>query len=325
MRFSELGGGEVSDVPRRSVGEPSRSDPSTGSFVTVGEPSRSDPSTGSFVTVGEPSRSDPSTGSFITVGEPSPDGPRVPSSWERPTGVVESFVDGTLKAFAQAGLRVAAHAVGLGPVYEVGHLAVKATNTVSALASDHGAQWSLPVPVDGVDLMVSVTVGDDRSGDHCPVSLFVAPGEDSLAAAIDIEPAEQAGRAQHPAAKEAAEPTKPVPAADPAAGEHVQLYGQVAVATMDLSALENRSRADRVAALRELVVRELRPQLTKGSEQRDLALVIGYDPTMGLAFWTRIDRDPSRVWHVVAEYDLASRQLAIRDVRRKRNTEAEPH
>jgi hypothetical protein len=94
---------------------------------------------------------------------------------------------------------------------------------------------------------------------------------------------------------------------------------------MDFSALENRSRADRVAVLRELVVRELRPQLTKGSEYRDLALLIGYDPTMGLAFWTRIDRDPSRLWHVVAEYDPASRQLSIRDVRGKRNTEEGPH
>jgi len=354
MKFSERGGSEVSRASLPSWTEaslvshietvPSRADASPVSHI-VRVPSRADASPVSHI-VRVPSRADASPVSHI-VRVPSrpearlvipersmPDLGKIPVSPARiihelpepglrelpkgpseSTGQVESFVGRTLQAFGQVLLRAAMHVVGLGPVYEVCHWAIKVTNAVEALLSDHGVELSLPVPVGGVDLMVSVTVGDSENGEHRgPVTMFVAPGEDSFAAAVEIGPAEQGEHATHPlGAKEvAAKPSEPVAAAAPVTEEHVQVYGEVAVATIDLSALEHRSRADRVAVLRELAERELGPRLTKGRDNEGLALVIGYDPAMGLAFWIRTDPDSSRVWRVVAEYDPATGRLVIK-------------
>jgi hypothetical protein len=95
------------------------------------------------------------------------------------------------------------------------------------------------------------------------------------------------------------------------ANEPVRIYGQAAVATVQLDALQHRTRADRVALLQYLAEQELRPLLCADSETHDLALVIGYDPALGLVFWARIDPDPSRCWQMAAGFDPASDRLVV--------------
>lgn len=227
---------------------------------------------------------------------------------------VRSFVARTCQAFGDALVRAAMHAAGLGLIYEVCHWVVKAANVTRAVLSDHGAELSLPVPIGRVDLMVSLTVGDGENGDH-PVSMFVAPGEDSLAAAIEIGPAEEGeGDATHPPyAKEAAKiPSDPVPDVRPVTKEDVKIYGQLAVVTMDLSSLKRWSRMDRVAVLCELAVKELWQRFFGGLENEGLSLIIGYDPAMGLAFWVCTGTDSSCRWYVVAEYNPVTGCLVIK-------------
>jgi hypothetical protein len=232
------------------------------------------------------------------------------------TEEVRAFVDDTLKAFAQEGLRIAAHAVGLGPVYEVYYWGSKAVNAGEALVSDNGVELGLPVPVGGLDLMVHVSIADGQAdGSQPPVTMSFAPGDDSLAGALEIGPArphdEQVNEPTESESAEVVPRSHEMSRPDIRAVESVEVHDHVAVAVMDLSVIKRRPRGDRLAVLQDIAARELRPQLTERSEIHDLAMVIGYDPALGLAFWTRVGRDVSHVWRIVAEYDLATERLVM--------------
>jgi hypothetical protein len=225
--------------------------------------------------------------------DPHPDTSRDP---ER-LGLVKAFIKSTLQAFVQELAGIVADTAGLGPVYEVCSRVRKGTEAVDALAAGRGTKLSVPAPVSGVDLMVCLEGGDGVPGPS--VSLFVAPGE-GLAAAVEIA---TGGRGRlHP------------PAETPAADGPVKVCGEVAVRAVDLSALGHRAPADRVAVLRQLVEQNLRPVLCEDREILDVALVVGFDPAMRLAFWTRICPESSRVWRVVAEIDTDSGRLIIREI-----------
>jgi hypothetical protein len=231
---------------------------------------------------------------------------------------VKAFVGGTLQAFAQGGLRLAAHAVGLGVPYEAYYWAAKGMHAIEALASDDGMEVDLPVPVDGLDLMVRIsTVGGGAGEVECPVTAFIAPGEGSLVGAVDIGPADGHDDRDHePAAEHTTEtiPDRGETTENPetrTANLRVTVYDQVAVAEIDLAALRHRTRRERVAVLRERVEQELRPRFIGRPETHDLALVIGYDPVLGLLCWVRIDPDLSRTWRMIAEFDPATERLVV--------------
>jgi hypothetical protein len=236
-------------------------------------------------------------------GDPHPGTSRDP---ER-LGLVKAFVKNTLLAFVQELPAIVAHTAGLGPVYEVCSWVRQGTGAVDALAAGPWTELSVPAPVSGVDLMVRLDGGDDELVP--PVSLFVAPGE-GFAAAVEIA---LAGRGRLAS-----------PAETPAADGPIKNYGEVALAAVDLSALRHLAPAERVAVLRQVVERNLRPVLCEVREILDVALVVGFDPVMRLAFWTRIGPEASRVWRVVAEIDIDSGRSTIKEIIPKASITDEP-
>jgi hypothetical protein len=319
VRFGEFGGGGVPDYPAEGVGRyetPARFVPRDWKATPEYEIDEIDAPD----ELGEPDE----VNELHELNEldeldavPESKDPEAPDqASDVATEEARAFVDDTLKAFVQEGLRLGAHAVGLGPVYEVYYWGSKVVNAFEALVSDDGVELGLPVPVGGLDLMVHVSTADgEADGSQPPVTMSIAPGDGSLAGAVEIGPVRPRDeRAHEPTASEPAEAglrSYEMSRPDIRAVESVKVYGQVAVAAMDLSFLKQRPRRDRVAVLQDIAERELRPQLTERPETQDLAVVIGYDPALGLAFWTRIDRNVSLMWRIVAEFDLATERLVM--------------
>ena len=208
---------------------------------------------------------------------------------------VKAFVDGTLQAFAQQGLRLAAHAMGVGLAYEAYYWANKSVHAIEALTSDDGIQVDLPVPVGGLDLMVHVSTADSGADEpEPPVTAFIAPGDGSLAEAVDIGPADHHDNGAYESPAE--QPAETIPSRDEtathpeprAADRPLKVYGQAAVVEVDLTVLQNLTDAKRVAVLRDLAEQKLRPQLIRCLETRDPTLVIVYDRVLRRTWWVRI-------------------------------------
>jgi hypothetical protein len=213
------------------------------------------------------------------------------------TEEVTAFARGTLEAFTQEGVRLAMHAMGIGLAYEVYYWSDKGVHAIKALTSDDGIELDLPVPVvDGLDLMVRVSTEESKP----LVEGYIAPGDGSLAGAMDIGPADHHDNgARESAAEQPGEtvPSRAETGAHPearAADRPAKTNGQTTVAEVDLIALQGLTGAERVIMLQDLAKKKLGPQLIGCLKTRNPTLVIVYDPVLRLAWYVRIYPDLSR-------------------------------
>jgi hypothetical protein len=324
---SELGGEYNEVFPERSNAEPPTYVPDWPEFDLDQYPEGPDPVDENEVNSGPP-LSDAPEADRLSDARDSTDDLRDPDAIESLETEICESVKETAKAFFGEGIRLGAHAVGLGLVYEVFHWTKKAVDAAEALGSDQGAYLSLPIPVAHLDFMIRLRTGDQADDQPPPVTLFVAPGEDSLAAAIELNAVEES---KEDKTQEAAEADGPAVTSEPASQygrerdkhrkesrrtdyewvQDVQIYGGVVVAKMDLSDLASRSRIDRLVALQQYSAYSLREGLNRLGSGIDL--FIGFDESMGTAFWVRVASNQSKAWRINAEFRLATHTFAIEE------------
>jgi hypothetical protein len=216
-------------------------------------------------------------------------------------------------------VKIAMSAHGLGSVYKLGDLTVKSVQAVLAVTSDKGAIATVPVPIGGVDLMISVPVGSsaDPSEGRPPVTAFIAPSGGSWLAALEIAPARPGQEHRH--ATQPGEESEPLEVDPPPAVTAceslppIAICDDVATATVTLRALKRRTRRERLALLLLLLAEQGQWSVLAG-ELRSLgvSLLIVYDPAMGLYLCVSLDRGRPPCGGIAAEYDPHRARLLIR-------------
>lgn len=226
------------------------------------------------------------------------------------------FFEGTIKAFLKSmGKHIIKRVVdliapGFGGLLDVAERVMSFARVLRTVTEGSG---TLDVPVlkaGGIDFMLDIRMGSDRTSSELPVSAYLAPGNGGQFGGFEAKPLKHHLRQPHSTGE--GPPIAVGNVTELTEGRHTR----VVLAEADLSVLIDLPEPSAAASvLRDWAEQQLRPELLESlGENSRLELVIVFDPQLGVGTWVRLPAGESD-WRMILRTDPQTQALDIDVVR----------